>query len=56
MSPQELQARREARPVRAPTAARGYQHLFLKTVTQADKGADFDFLAAVENKGSVPRS
>ena len=56
VSPQELQARREARPVRAPTAARGYQHLFLKTVTQADKGADFDFLAAVENKGSVPRS
>ena len=55
VSEQELQARRAARPVREPTAARGYQHLFLKTVTQADRGADFDFLAAVEQKGSVPR-
>jgi dihydroxy-acid dehydratase len=55
VSEQELQTRRAARPVQQPTAARGYQHLVLKTVTQADRGADFDFLAAVEQKGSVPR-
>ena len=40
----ELRRRAEAAPVHRPTARRGYQKLFLDTVTQADQGADFDFL------------
>ncbi|HEV7619080.1 MAG TPA: IlvD/Edd family dehydratase [Burkholderiaceae bacterium] len=34
---------------------RGYRKLFLKTVTQADQGCDFDFLRAAEIKQSVPK-
>ena len=44
VSDEEMQERRRKRPVREPTAARGYLKLFLQTVTQADKGVDFDFL------------
>lgn len=41
---QEL-ARRKAEWVKpAPRFERGYGHIFLKHVTQADKGCDFDFL------------
>lgn len=41
---QEL-AKRKAEWVRpAPRFERGYGHIFLKHVTQADKGCDFDFL------------
>jgi dihydroxy-acid dehydratase len=39
-----LEQRRKAHPVVEPRAARGYLKLFLETVTQADKGVDFDFL------------
>jgi dihydroxy-acid dehydratase len=42
----ELAARAKANPVIEPTAKRGYKKLFLQTVTQADKGVDFDFLRA----------
>ncbi len=56
VSEAELAARQSAQPVVEPTAARGYAHLFRKTVMQADRGADFDFLAATECKGSIPRS
>ena len=35
-----------AKPIAAPTAARGYRKLFLQAVTQADCGVDFDFLRA----------
>jgi dihydroxy-acid dehydratase len=38
-----------------PTAPRGYRQLFLKTVTQADQGVDFDFLAEPQSRGAVPR-
>jgi len=38
-----------------PTAERGYMKLFLQTVTQADQGADFDFLRAARMVGKVPR-
>ena len=31
-------------PVSEPRAHRGYLKLFLDSVTQADKGVDFDFL------------
>jgi dihydroxy-acid dehydratase len=40
----ELARRQNAQPATAPTAERGYQKLFLDSVLQADKGADFDFL------------
>jgi dihydroxy-acid dehydratase len=42
--------------VTIPTAERGYRKLFLDTVTQADKGVDFDFLRATEKRGTTPRS
>jgi dihydroxy-acid dehydratase len=51
----ELAKRAQQNPVQVPTAERGYRKLFLTTVTQADKGVDFDFLAAPETKGRVPK-
>ncbi|AOB32621.1 dihydroxy-acid dehydratase [Bordetella sp. H567] len=33
---------------------RGYRKLFLSTVTQADKGCDFDFLRGTQDNGSTP--
>jgi len=44
ISDQELAHRKVTQPVVTPTAQRGYQKLFLDSVLQADKGADFDFL------------
>ncbi|HLU01993.1 MAG TPA: dihydroxy-acid dehydratase, partial [Advenella sp.] len=55
VSEQELALRRERAPVVVPSAERGYKKLFLDTVTQADKGVDFDFLRAAQTKGTVPR-
>ncbi len=52
----ELKARRKrwkAPPAR-PEDSRGYRKLFLRSVTQADRGCDFDFLA-VEARTRVPR-
>ena len=40
----EMAKRRQAKPLSEPKAQRGYLKLFLDTVTQADKGVDFDFL------------
>jgi dihydroxy-acid dehydratase len=54
VSDEELAARRAAEPVVVPTAERGYRKLFLDTVTQADRGVDFDFLAAPVMRGKVP--
>ncbi len=54
VSAEELARRAAANPVKVPTAERGYRKLFLETVTQADKGVDFDFLRAAEHRGSVP--
>jgi dihydroxy-acid dehydratase len=48
---EELQRRMLASPVKEPTAERGYKKLFLETVTQADKGVDFDFLRAHPRPG-----
>ncbi|MES2634288.1 MAG: IlvD/Edd family dehydratase [Pseudomonadota bacterium] len=56
VSDEELARRAKDNPVVVPSAERGYRKLFLSTVTQADKGVDFDFLAAVEMKGTVPRA
>lgn len=48
----ELQRRRDRSPITPPTADRGYKKLFLETVTQADKGVDFDFLRAAPINGT----
>jgi dihydroxy-acid dehydratase len=50
----ELARRRSESPVVEPTAPRGYRKLFLQAVTQADQGADFDFLRAAGSVGKVP--
>ena len=55
VSPEELAQRQKAKPVTPPAAARGYRQLFLKTVNQADQGADFDFLRAEQSLGKTPR-
>jgi dihydroxy-acid dehydratase len=44
VSDAELARRQAEKPPVVPTAQRGYRKLFLQSVTQADKGADFDFL------------
>ena len=36
-------------------AVRGYRKLFLTSITQADQGCDFDFLAAAEMTAKVPK-
>ncbi len=54
VSDEELNRRREAQPVQTPTAERGYQKLFLESVLQADKGADFDFLMPPQ-KSIIPK-
>ena len=40
----ELEARRAALAPPPPRYERGYGYMFLKHVTQADEGCDFDFL------------
>jgi dihydroxy-acid dehydratase len=52
----ELARRAAARPVDAPSAERGYRKLFLDSVTQADRGVDFDFLRAARTLGTIPRA
>ncbi len=49
-------AARLAKTVRVEPAVteRGYRKLFLRSVTQADQGCDFDFLRATECKHRVP--
>jgi dihydroxy-acid dehydratase len=44
VSDDEMARRKKAKPVKEPSASRGYLKLFLQTVTQADQGVDFDFL------------
>jgi dihydroxy-acid dehydratase len=56
VSDEELARRATASPMVAPSAGRGYLKLFLQTVTQADQGADFDFLRASVPAGKVPRN
>ncbi|WP_250515907.1 IlvD/Edd family dehydratase [Caballeronia sp. INDeC2] len=55
VSDEELDARAKASPVSVPSADRGYRKLFYDTVTQADKGVDFDFLRATQTRGVIPR-
>jgi dihydroxy-acid dehydratase len=55
VSDAEIERRATLAPVTVPSAPRGYRKLFLETVTQADKGVDFEFLRSEETRGSVPR-
>jgi len=55
ISDEELMRRAQNHSIEAPTGDRGYLKLFLQTVTQTDKGVDFDFLQATSITGSVPR-
>jgi dihydroxy-acid dehydratase len=55
VSDDELSRRATAMPRVDPTAERGFLRLFLQSVTQADKGVDFDFLRAAAMVGKVPR-
>lgn len=56
VSEEELAQRAKAKPAVEPSAERGYLRLFLQSVTQADKGVDFDFLRAAETRGTTPRA
>ena len=51
ISAEELKKRRDAWVAPKPRATRGYTSMFIKHVTQADKGCDFDFL--IGGSGSV---
>ena len=55
VSDETMAARRAAQPIVEPSAERGYRKLFLQSVTQADRGADFDFLMPPQRTGRVPR-
>jgi dihydroxy-acid dehydratase len=55
VSEAELAERTRQNPVTPPSAERGYRKLFLQAVTQADQGADFDFLRPVNFVEKVPR-
>ncbi|OGA23788.1 MAG: dihydroxy-acid dehydratase [Betaproteobacteria bacterium RIFCSPLOWO2_02_FULL_67_26] len=58
VSPAELEARRKKRkkPPARPGDGRGYRKLFLESVTQADRGCDFDFCApAIKTRVPRPR-
>ncbi|MFZ9678387.1 MAG: IlvD/Edd family dehydratase [Quisquiliibacterium sp.] len=55
VSDEELATRAKEDPVEPPSASRGYRKLFLERVTQADQGADFDFLRAKADGRRAPR-
>jgi len=55
VSDEELARRATLKPVVIPTAQRGYRKLFLDSVTQADKGVDFDFLMPPATAGKIPK-
>ena len=54
VSAEELAARATVNPVREPSAERGYRKLFLRSVLQADRGVDFDFLVPAQRRGRIP--
>ena len=55
VSDEEIARRRAQAPVTPPAAARGYRKLFLQSVTQADRGVDFDFLRSDQPGVKIPR-
>ena len=54
VSDEEMAARRTAQPVIDARAERGYRKLYLQSVTQADQGADFDFLMPARRTQRIP--
>lgn len=56
VSDAELAQRTRDNPIIEPRAERGYRKLYLQSVTQADKGVDFDFLRAPQIVGKTPQS
>lgn len=56
VTPEELARRSQQQPVQVPQAERGYRKLFLQSVTQADQGVDFDFLASPHKRGRIPKA
>lgn len=50
----ELRQRSMSKPESSCAPARGYAKLFHETVTQAEKGVDFDFLLSERVRGVVP--
>src|SRR5690606_25685199 len=52
---EEIERRRAAAPVTPPSAPRGYRKLYLDSVTQADRGVDFDFLRSAGAGTRIPR-
>jgi dihydroxy-acid dehydratase len=56
ISDAELAQRAKDHPVVEPAADRGFRKLFLQTVTQADRGVDFDFLRSPQLRGRIPAS
>ncbi len=46
----------DARAQSPAPAPRGYRALFLKSITQADQGCDFDFMRGTEHRGVAPRA
>ncbi|MDP1899985.1 MAG: IlvD/Edd family dehydratase [Rubrivivax sp.] len=55
VSAAELAQRASDRPVVEPSADRGYRKLFLRSVLQADRGVDFDFLQPPQMRGKTPQ-
>ncbi len=56
VSDEELARRASLKPIVTPSAQRGYRKLFLQSVTQADKGVDFDFLMPPMTGGTIPKN
>ncbi len=56
VSDEELARRASLKPIVTPSAQRGYRKLFLRSVTQADKGVDFDFLMPPMTGGTIPKN
>jgi dihydroxy-acid dehydratase len=54
VSAEELAERARLNPVVEPTAERGYRKLYLQSVTQANRGVDFDFLQSARMTGRTP--
>jgi len=52
---EELARRARENPAVEPKGERGYRKLFLQSVTQADQGADFDFMRAPKTVGRTPQ-
>ncbi|SDH03327.1 Dehydratase family protein [Propionivibrio dicarboxylicus] len=55
ISDEEMERRKKSNPVVPRTADRGFEKLFYETVTQADKGVDFEFLRPKVMVDKIPK-